>query len=158
MGKGYLYEGGIRVPLIVRWPGVVKPGTVCREPVVSTDFHPTLLAAAGLSQEAGDTLDGESLLPLLTGSGSLERRAIHFHFPNYAWHGRNRLGSAIREGDLKLIHYFDDDSVELYDLKADRGETRDLSSTRPEKAAELRKKLERWLMECNAAIPEQREP
>lgn len=157
-GKGYLYEGGIRVPLIVRWPGVVKPGIVCREPVVSTDFHPTLLAAAGLSPQEGRTLDGKSIMPLLTGSGSLGHRAIFFHFPNYAWHGRNRLGSAVREGDHKLIHYFDDDSIELYDVRADPGETRDISAIRPEKAAELRKKLERWLAGCNAAIPERREP
>ncbi|MCZ6792786.1 MAG: sulfatase, partial [Planctomycetota bacterium] len=85
-GKGYLYEGGIRVPLIVRWPGVVKPGSVCSTPVVGTDFYPTILEAAGLSPEKGAPLDGESLMPLLRQSGPLERQAIYFHYPNYAWH------------------------------------------------------------------------
>ncbi|MHC4147688.1 MAG: sulfatase/phosphatase domain-containing protein [Planctomycetota bacterium] len=88
--KGYLYEGGIRVPLIVRWPGVVRPGITCRTPVISTDFYPTLLEAAGLRSKAGKTFDGESIVPTLKQTGPLKRKAIFFHYPNYAWHRSNR--------------------------------------------------------------------
>jgi arylsulfatase A-like enzyme len=151
--KGYLYEGGIRVPLVVRWPGVVKPGSVSRTPVITTDFHPTILAAAGLELDPSRPCDGESLMPVLRGTGSLKRTALCFHFPNYAWHGDNRLGSAVREGDLKLIEYFDDGSVELYNLAEDIGETRDLSGALPEKAARLRRHLHRWRRETKAAEP-----
>ena len=92
--KGHLYEGGIRVPLIVRWPGVVQPATTCDVPVISMDFYPTLLEAAGVPRIATEAPDGESLMPLLKRTGPLARDAIFFHYPNYAWHGSNRLGSA----------------------------------------------------------------
>ena len=153
LGKGYLYEGGIRVPLIVRWPGVVKPGTVCKTPVISTDFFPTLLQAAGVKSKAGETLDGESLLPVLKQTGRLKRDAIHFHYPNYAWHGSNRLGSAIRKGHYKLIQRADDGSVELYDLSEDLSEKRDLAKSKPQVAAKLKKELAAWLRETKAALP-----
>ena len=92
--KGHLYEGGIRVPLIVRWPGVIQPATTCDVPVISMDFYPTLLEAAGVPRIAAEAPDGESLMPLLKRTGPLARDAIFFHYPNYAWHGSNRLGSA----------------------------------------------------------------
>jgi len=152
-GKGYLYEGGIRVPLIVRWPGRVRPGSVCHEPVISMDFHPTILETAGISQNASEPLDGESLMPLLAQTGDLKRQAIYFHYPNYAFHRSNRLGSAIRKGDYKLIEFFDDASVELYNLRDDEGETRDLSAKRPEVAAPLRLELVRWREASGAAMP-----
>jgi len=151
--KGYLYEGGIRVPLIVRWPGVVPPGTICREPVISTDFYPTLLAAAGVKPDENAPCDGENLMPLLKQTGGLKRTEIFFHFPNYAWHMDNRLGSAVRQGDFKLIEYFDDGSVELYNLAEDLGEKRDLSKQMPEKAAELKLKLHAWRAESGAWMP-----
>jgi arylsulfatase A len=151
--KGHLYEGGIRVPLIVRWPGEVRANTICGTPVISTDFYPTILAAAGLKTEADKRLDGESLVPLLKQTGPLRRKAIHFHYPNYAWHGSNRLGGAIREGDYKLIERYDDDSVELYDLASDLSEKRDLSKKMPAKAAELKHKLDTWLAESGAMMP-----
>ncbi|MHC4741385.1 MAG: sulfatase-like hydrolase/transferase [Planctomycetota bacterium] len=151
--KGYLYEGGIRVPLIVRWPGVVKANSICRTPVVSTDFYPTLLDAAGLPSESGKIFDGESIVPLLRKKGRLKRDAIYFHYPNYAFHGGNRLGGAIRQGDYKLIKYYDDNSVELYNLAEDISEKSDLSTKMPEKAAELKKKLEAWLRETGARMP-----
>ena len=150
--KGHLYEGGIRVPLIVRWPGVVEPGTTCGTPVVSMDFFPTLLEVACVATDV-DPLDGESLVPLLSGRGGLERDAIFFHYPNYAFHRGNRLGSAVRSGGLKLIEYFDDHSVELFDLWADPGETTDVSSERSEEASALRARLARWRTAVGAAMP-----
>jgi arylsulfatase A len=154
--KGHLYEGGIRVPLIVRWPGAVEPGTVCDEPVVSMDFFPTFLEAAGLKGDPTAQLDGESLMPLLKQTGDLQRSAVYFHYPNYAFHGDNRLGSAIRQGNYKLIERFDDGSVELYNLKDDIGETHDLAPSMPERAGEMREKLHAWRRTTNAAMPEPR--
>ncbi len=152
--KGYLYEGGIRVPLIVRWPGVVRPGATCRTPIISTDFYPTLLEVAGLAPETDKAIDGESILPTLRQTGRLKRRAIFFHYPNYAWHRSNRLGGAIREGDYKLIKWYDDDSVELYNLADDLSEKNDLSEKMPQKAADLKRRLQTWLAESEAAMPE----
>jgi len=152
-GKGYLYEGGIRVPLIVRWPAHVRPGSVCSAPVISMDFYPTILAAAGISQDVSEPLDGESLMPLLKQAGALKRQAIYFHYPNYAFHRSNRLGSAIRRGDYKLIEFFDEASVELYNLRDDVGETQDLSAKRPEVATSLRSELVRWREASGAAMP-----
>lgn len=152
--KGHLYEGGIRVPLIVRWPGEVRAKTICRTPVISTDFYPTLLDAAGVKPKTDKTVDGESITPLLRQTGPLKRKAIYFHYPNYAWHGSNRLGGAIREGDYKLIERYDDGSVELYNLADDLSEERDLSTRMPEKADELKRKLETWLIESGAIMPE----
>ena len=152
-GKGYLYEGGIRVPLIARWPGVIDEGTLCRTPVISMDFYPTLLGAAGLEQEAGTALDGESLMSLFRQSDQLKRDAIHFHYPNYAWHRSNRLGGAIRQGDYKLIEWYDDGSVELYDLARDLGEGRDLSREMPAVASDLKGRLDAWLVRSGAKMP-----
>lgn len=152
-GKGYLYEGGIRVPLIVRWPAQVPPGSVCSAPVISMDFFPTILEAAGVSRDTSEPLDGESLMPLLKQAGDLKRQAIHFHYPNYAFHRSNRLGSAIRRGDYKLIEFFDDASVELYNLRDDVGETQDLSAKWPEVATSLRSELVHWREASGAAMP-----
>ncbi|MCA9080917.1 MAG: sulfatase [Planctomycetaceae bacterium] len=154
--KGHLYEGGIRVPLIVRWPGKVKPDTVSAEPVILTDFFPTLLEIAGLSPTPGVPADGETLLPLLQGTGRPHRDALFWHYPNFAFHGANRLGSAIRLGDHKLIRFFDDDSVELYDLKRDISETANLADTKPELAATMRQRLATWLKDSGANLPRPR--
>ena len=151
--KGFLYEGGIRVPWIVRWPGIVKPGSTCSVPVISTDTYSTLLEAAGLQPVPEQAPDGESLLPLLRQTGSLQRKALYFHYPNYAFHQRNRLGGAIREGDFKLIRNYDDDSLELYNLAADLGETRNLSATHPEMTQRLTAKLESWIKSSGARMP-----
>lgn len=152
-GKGYLYEGGIRVPLIVRWPGVTPPGSTCDTPVISMDFFPTILEAAGLRPDPALPLDGESLVPLLRRTGDLERRAIYFHYPNYAWHRSNRLGSAIRMGRHKLIQNFDDGSLELYDLEDDLSETNNLASRLPRRARELEEELGAWRRASGAALP-----
>lgn len=151
--KGYLYEGGIRVPWIVRWPGKVQPGTICSTPVVTTDTFPTILEAVGLTPDPNRICDGESIMPLIRGTGTMKRNSLYFHYPNYAFHKQNRLGSAIRQGDYKLIHWYGDDSTELYDLSADIGEKKDLVSKNPELADKLLQKLNGWLAETNAKMP-----
>ena len=148
--KGSLYEGGIRVPLIVRWPGRVKAGSACAEPVTSVDFYPTFLEAAGAKGDPKHKVDGVSLLPLLSQAGGLERDAIYWHYPHY--HHTAPCG-AIRSGDHKLIEYFEDGRVELYDLRADLGEKHDLTKANPKKAAELRARLAAWRKAFNAQMP-----
>ncbi len=151
-GKGFLYEGGLRVPLIVRWPGVTKAGTVNDTPVVSMDLSATILDAAGVGLAKEESLDGETLRPLFKG-GKLERDALFFHYPHFAFHKANRPGSAIRRGQYKLILRYDDQSVELFDLESDLGETKNLAAARPELARQLKARLERWLHETKANLP-----
>lgn len=151
--KGYLYEGGIRVPMIVRWPGVVRANTISETPVISTDFYATIRDAVGLKPQDGESPDGISLVPLLKGK-RLANRDLFWHYPNYAFHKGNRPGSAVRTGRYKLIERFDDGSVELYDLKDDLSETTNLAEKLPEKAAELKRKLHAWRKSTNAAIPD----
>lgn len=151
--KGHLYEGGIRVPWVVRWPGKVKPGSRSEIPIISTDVFPTLLEVAELKPGAQIPQDGQSLVPILTGEGRLEREALYFHYPNYAFHQRNRLGAAIRKGDHKLIYFFEEDQIELFDLRNDLSETRDLSKTRAELAGQLKKELLHWLDQTGANRP-----
>ena len=149
--KGYLWEGGIRVPWIVRWPGNVQPGSLSDVPVISMDVFPTLMEVAGL--ESPGLLDGESLVPILTGRGDLKRDSLFFHYPNYAFHKNNRLGSAIREGDYKLIRRYDDGSLELYHLASDLGERNNLSGHLPLLARRLDAKLGKWLRDTGAQMP-----
>lgn len=153
VGKGHVYEGGIRVPTIIRWPGVTRPGAQCHEPVVTYDYAPTMAAMAGLPTDATTSMDGRSLVPLLRGAKSFAAPRDNFwHYPHYS----PQLGkpaAAIRRGDDKLILFFEDNRVELYNLKADIGETRDLAAAQPRKAAELRARLELWLKETNAQLP-----
>ena len=112
-----------------------------------------MLDVSGLPHGTGRKLDGESIMPLLKQTGQLKRKALYFHYPNYAWHGSNQLGGAIREGDYKLIEWYDDGSVELYNLAEDLSEKRDLSRKMPKKAAELKRKLDAWLVESGAIMP-----
>lgn len=160
-GKGMLYEGGIRVPLIVRWPGRVPPGAVVDAPVSQIDLFPTLLEAAGLAPPADLALDGASLLPLLTGGGPPPHEALFWHFPHYLEgyvpaHGlwRTTPAGAIRMGRYKLIEFFEDGRTELFDLAADIGETRDLATERPGLAHELRERLSAWRVAVGARLPE----
>ena len=132
--KGTLYEGGIRIPWIVRWPGKVKPNTTCTTPVISMDCYPTLLQASGLSPTLNQPIDGKSLLPLLEQSGEWDRDAIYIHYPNYAFHKRNRLGGVIRQGKYKLIKRYGDDTLELYNLSDDIGEKQNIAHRSEEKA------------------------
>jgi arylsulfatase A len=150
--KGYLYEGGIRVPLIIRWPGQVEKGSLSSQPVITMDFVPTFLEAAGIEFQAGE-FDGESLVPLLTRGGTVERDALYFHFPHYAFHRDNHMGGIIRFGDYKLIRQYDTGVNELYNLAEDLGETNNLAEEQPRLAARLQKKLETWLQETHAAMP-----
>jgi len=151
-GKGHLYEGGIRVPTVARWPGVIRPGSVCHDPVLSIDYAPTLAELAGVRNASMPRMDGRSLAPLLRGAASLGRREVFWHYPHYS----PQLGkpsAAIRRGDDKLILFFEDKRAELYNLKEDTGETRDLAATQPDKARALRQRLEAWLRETNAQLP-----
>ena len=151
--KGHLYEGGIRVPLIVRWPGHVEPATRTAMPVITMDVHATILEATHLKSDPSNTPDGISLLPLIKNEAALKRDSIYFHYPNYAFHKGNRLASAIRTGDHKLLWFYDDDSVELYDLKKDISESQNIAAEMPEKTRQLREKLEAWLKSTNASRP-----
>jgi len=150
-GKGWLYEGGVREPMIIRWPGVTRPGGTCPAAVTSTDFYPTMLAMAGLPLRPEQHCDGVSLVPLLRGE-ALDRGPLFWHYPHYSNQGGTPTG-AIRDGDYKLIEFFEDDHAELYDLKGDVGEKKDLAASMPEKAAELRRKLADWRRQVNARMP-----
>ena len=152
-GKGWLYEGGIREPMIVKWPGTVKAGSTCDEPVISTDFYPTMLEMAGLPAKPPQHMDGASMVPLLRGTGGPRRQAIYWHYPHYSNQG-GKPGGAVRAGDFKLIESYEDNRVELYNLRADLGEQHDLVAERPEKAAELRRMLHEWRKEVGAVMPE----
>ena len=155
--KGHLYEGGIRVPLIVRWPGKVAAGQVREDPVILTDFYPTLLEVAGLKTRKDYPGDGESLLPVLSGEGDLERDALFWHYPNFAFHRDNRLGSAVRMGDYKLIEFFEGNEVELYNLREDLGEKKNLAGGEAGRVQEMRKRLSRWREKSGARMPRSRE-
>lgn len=151
-GKGWLYEGGIRSPMIVRAPGVAKAGSVCNVPVSSTDFFPTMLELAGLELQPKLHNDGESLVRLLAESGPIERDSLYWHYPHY--HGSSWApGAAIRDGNWKLIEFYEYDTVELYNLETDIGEQNNLADAEPEKTKHLREKLRSWQIEMNARMP-----
>lgn len=152
-GKGWMYEGGTREPLIVKWPGVIEAGSVCSIPVTSTDFYPTMLEMAGLNLMPEQHADGVSLVPLLKGADSLDREAIFWHYPHYGNQG-GTPGSSVRCGDYKLIEFFEDGRVELYHLREDISEERNLAEAEPRLAEELRGMLARWRAEVEAEIPE----
>jgi arylsulfatase A-like enzyme len=151
-GKGSSYEGGVRVPLIVKWPGVVEPGTICDEPAFSADFYPTILEMLALQSEPGHTVDGVSIVPLLKQTGGINREAIYWHYPHYHPGGAKPYG-AVRKGDFKLIEFYEDDHIELYNLREDIGEKNDLSQSMPDKATELRTMLHEWRESVNAQMP-----
>ncbi len=152
-GKGSAYEGGVRVPLIIKWPGVTQAGGISHAPVISTDHYPTLLAAAGVTVPASTPLDGVDLAPVLHQSGPLNREAIYWHYPHYHPGGATPYG-AIRVGDLRLVEFFEDDRIELYDLKADIGETKNLAVDLPEKAAAMLQQLHEWRRRVGAQMPQ----
>lgn len=151
--KGRIFEGGIRIPWIVRWPGVVKPATTCNVPVISMDCYSTLAEVAKLDSDEEILVDGKSIVPLLKGQGAFERESIYFHYPNYAFHKQNRLASAIRTGNYKLIKRYDDGSLELYNLAEDIGETKNLAASLPELAQSMKADLEAWLVTSDAELP-----
>ena len=173
-GKGSPYEGGIRVPLIVKWPGQVKPGTTCDVPVHFVDFYPTLAELAGATVPAQHTLDGESLLPLWQQRGPLKRTALFWHMPTYTTNYGRTPCAVIRQDDWKLIHWFGDtldlhgfspddkpygklvigQRTELFNLRDDLGETNDLAVAQPEKVKQLKAALEAWWKDTGATFPE----
>lgn len=152
-GKGWMYEGGTREALLVRWPGVTQAAGVCDVPVTSPDFYPTLLEMAQLPPRPQQHVDGVSLVPLLRGAGRLEREALYWHYPHYGNQG-GTPGSSIRRGDFKLIEFFEDGRLELYNLREDVGEEHNLAGELPELAAELQALLAGWRADCEARIPE----
>lgn len=152
-GKGWLYEGGIRGPLIVHWPGHIPPGTLVSSPAISTDLYPTLLDLAGLPGLPEQHVDGVSLVGAMMGEAEPPHQALFWHFPHYHHGAGNRPGGAVRIGDLKLLEWFEDDAIELYDLSTDLSERQDLSQERPEDAARLLEALHNWRGEIGANMP-----
>ena len=156
-GKANLYEGGIREALVVRWPGVTKPGSVCSEPVISVDFFPTFLRILGIVLKAKRPIDGVSLVPVLAQSGPLNRQAIYWHYPHYHSSSIGPCG-AVRKDDYKLIEWFDEticgagNRFELYNLKKDIGEQNNLTKEMPGKTKELKQMLENWRNKVNAQM------
>ncbi len=148
--KGTLYEGGIRVPMIVRWPGVVEAGSVCHEPTTTADLLPTFCEMAGVDLPS-QPIDGASLVPLLErNTATLDREAIFFHYPHYH---HSRPAGAVRAGDWKLIEFFEDGKRELYNLAEDISESRNQADAKPEKAEELQRKLAAWRDSVGARMP-----
>jgi arylsulfatase A len=150
-GKGWLYEGGVRVPLIMRWNNVIIPSRQCDYPVTSVDFYPTILEVAGIEQDA-QHLDGISLLPLLKGRDKLDRETLYWHIPNYHSSGLCPSG-AVRWKDYKLIEYYENGRIELFDLSVDESEQNEISSQKPAIASKLKKMLSDWRDDVGAAMP-----
>ena len=148
-GKGWLYEGGIREPFLIRAPGVSKANSVCDTPVISTDFYPTILDLAEVPSKPKQHLDGRSLVPLLKGGETLDRDALFWHYPHYSNQG-GMPGGAIRVGDYKLIERFEDGRTHLYDLKTDIGERNDLAATMPDRVASMKNRLHAWYKDIDA--------
>ncbi len=151
-GKGHVYEGGIREPMIVRAPGMVRRGSLCRTPVISVDFLPTILELAGVGADPTHPIDGVSLAGLLKGGPAPKRDAIYWHYPHYSNQG-GRPAGAVRQGDLKLLEFYEDNHVELYNLKDDPGEAVSLAEKMPDKAAELLGMLQAWRKSVGARMP-----
>lgn len=157
--KWNLYEGGIRVPMIVRWPEAIAPGTTCHVPVTGTDIFPTVCALSGSKQAASVQLDGASLLPLFTNASpsGWKRKLLYWHFPYY--HPDfvdTRPQSAVREGNYKLIYFYETRQAELYDLRRDPGETRNLSAAMPLKTRQMTADLLNELQNVNARLPKEK--
>lgn len=172
--KGAFYEGGIRVPTFAVWPGIIQRETTCPTPITGADFLPTFAEVAGAPTPRYQAVDGRSFVPLLKGEPALEDRAIFWHYPLYLQgnaynkvipiHGTHTMYwratpcSVIRKGDWKLIQFFESDSVELYNVREDLGETKELSRTYPEKTRSLLAELKRWQKETRAPIPSELNP
>ena len=151
-GKGSCYEGGVRVPLIVRGPQVAQ-GKISSEPVYAPDLYPTLLRAAGLSDQAQAGIDGVDFTPLLQNpDATLKREALYFHYPHY--YQTTTPVSALRKGDWKLLEYYEDNRLELFNLKQDPGETQDISTANPDLVRRLRMELDVWRKKVGAQLPE----
>jgi arylsulfatase A-like enzyme len=154
-GKGYLYEGGIREPLIVAWPGTVQAGSACETPVCSIDFLPTFCALAGTKPRTAGAhdVDGLDISGLLRDpGGQLKREALFWHYPHFSNQG-GRPGGAVRAGDWKLIEPYESGKVELYNLKDDLSESRNLAEAEPERARQMLEMLRTWRKQVDATMP-----
>lgn len=154
--KGNFHEGGIRVPLIIKWPGAIEAGTVCDTPVISMDLYPTILGLVGLPLRPKQHLDGINLVPLLTKGADITRKALYWHFPGYiAVHPDPATPcSVIRYESWKLIEHFGEGTVELYNLKNDPKESNNLARRLPQKVNELKSKLEAWRTSTKVQMPQ----
>ncbi|MEM1227940.1 MAG: sulfatase [Planctomycetota bacterium] len=148
--KGSNYEGGLRVPFIIKWPGHAKPGSESNEPVISMDIYPTILAATGHDQRPHQHVDGENLAPVLEGARGLDREALYWHYPHYNRHPQNFPSGVIRSRDWKLIESYETGDCYLYNLRDDVGETSDLSGEEPDRVAQLHTQLKRWRIDVDA--------
>jgi arylsulfatase A-like enzyme len=156
-GKGELFEGGLRVPLIFEWDGKIAAGTINNTPVAEYDLFPTLLDMVGVAKPTHIEFDGISIKDMLLNSNHHNNsfdRTFYWNYPHYTGKPYGKPSSAIVKGDWKLIHFIEDDSKELYDLKTDIGEKNNLINKYPEKAEVLYHDLDNWLKEVNAKIPE----
>lgn len=151
-GKGYLYEGGIREPLIFRWPVKIEAGSSTDFPATGTDLYPTLLDLSGIKLKPQQHKDGISLKPLLEGR-KIKERPLFWHYPHYSGGLGGRPSGAVRLGDYKLIEFFEDNRIELYNLKSDIEEKTDLTKDKPEKAEELKELLHQWRKNVGAQMP-----
>jgi arylsulfatase A-like enzyme len=150
-GKGSAYEGGVRVPLIIHAPGTTKPGLVEATPAITVDLYPTLLELTGI-KPLESLVDGISLAPLLKQAAKPDRQAIFWHYPHYHPGGATPY-SAIRSGDFRLVHFYEDGRNELYDLAQDVGETKDLAAAQPERVKAMHTRLDAWLESVDAQLP-----
>lgn len=157
MGKGFAYEGGLRVPLLIRVPGVTRPGSHSAVPVISTDFFPTLVELAGLDPSSSSTaVDGVSIAPLLRGEAEISRKELCWHYPHYWNGGAVTPYSVIRSGNMKLIRFYESGREELYDLSGDPSERHDLAGEDPVRRQDLGRKLDDWLKMVGAQLPPSR--
>ena len=153
-GKGSAYEGGLRVPLIVKMPGVTRAGSVCDTPVITMDFFPTLMELAGADPAASRTaLDGVSFVPLLRGETTPPHGELFWHYPHYWNGGKVSPYSVARVGDWKLIRFYETGAEELYNLRTDLSEQHNLAAVQPEKRRELAARLDTWLQQVGAQLP-----
>ena len=157
-GKASIYEGGSREPCIAVWPGVIKSGSICSEPISSVDFYPTILEIAHAEANPGQIVDGESITPLLTGTGKKHQQEVFCHFPHYVKATQNLPSTYVRQGDWKLIRYYDTNenhpnSFELYNLKEDISETRNMADEMPGKVKVLDALITQHLKEVDAIVP-----
>ncbi len=169
-GKGSYFEGGVRVPLVARWPGMIKAGSICDTPVTGLDFFPTFSAVAKASLPKDKVLDGDNILPLMRNKGDFPERTLFWHFPIYLqkYNGvqdrshdplfRTRPGTIMRQGEWKLHEYFEDGRIELYNLAGDIGEEKNLAQSMPEKANELHRQMVQWRRQVKAPVPTERNP
>ncbi|MCH5598987.1 sulfatase [Niabella ginsengisoli] len=153
MGKSWLYEGGIRENLITRWPAAIKAGTVSDIPVCGIDFYPTFLEMAGIENKAGNIVDGKSILNVFKGNKWSEREALFWHYPSETGKWVPRMCSAVRMGNYKLLYFYADKKIELYDLSKDPSEKNDIAVSQPQKVKELKAALDNWKKEVKAEVP-----